>query len=88
MARELQEKIRNDRKHKEEKLERERELERIKGGKALADVKAKVEEMSIVREAENRRKEKEESVKAMKQMEEQLRRDKEERFGKKVSIIY
>jgi hypothetical protein len=84
-ARELQEQIRKRMKEKDEALEREREKEQLKGGKALADAKAKYEEANILREAEKRRKEKLETEKAMRAMEEQLRRDKEERFGKKFS---
>eukprot|EP00826_Nyctotherus_ovalis_P049774 TRINITY_DN6037_c0_g4_i2.p1 TRINITY_DN6037_c0_g4~~TRINITY_DN6037_c0_g4_i2.p1 ORF type:complete len:189 (-),score=93.88 TRINITY_DN6037_c0_g4_i2:130-696(-) len=70
-------------KEKEEQMEREREKEQLKGGKALAEAKAKYEEANIIREAEKRRKEKLESERAMRAIEEQLRRDKEERFGKK-----
>lgn len=65
-------------------MEREREKEQLKGGKALAEAKAKYEEANIIREAEKRRKEKLESERAMRAIEEQLRRDKEERFGKKL----
>lgn len=82
-ARELQELIRKRQREKEEQLEREREQERLKGGKALAEARAKLEEQNIIREAEKRRKEKIEAQMAMKAMEEQLLRDKEERFKKK-----
>jgi len=84
-ARELQEQIRKKMKAQEEEREREREKEQMKGGKALADAKAKHEEAAIIRDAERRKKEKLENEKAMRAMEEQLRRDKEERFGKKFS---
>ena len=84
-ARELQEQIRKKQKEREEKNEREREQERLKGTKAMAEAKERLEEASIIREADKRRKEKLETVRAMKQMEEQLRRDKEEKFGKKFS---
>ena len=84
-ARELQEQIRKKMKAQEEAAEREREKEQIKGGKALVDAKAKHEEAAIIRDAERRKKEKLENEKAMRAMEEQLRRDKEERFGKKFS---
>ena len=86
-ARELQEQIRKKMKEKEEALERERQMEQMKGGKALVEAKEKLEEARIKRDAEKRRKEKLDDARAMRAMEEQLLRDKEERFGKKFTSL-
>ncbi len=85
-ARELQMKIRENRAKKEKEEELERERNRIKSGKMLTDAKRVLDEQQLKLQAELKRKEKLKEEEDKRRMLEQLQRDKEERFGKKVNL--
>jgi len=83
-AKELQAKLREQRKKKEAEDELERERNRISGGKALAEAKRIMDEQQRKRDLEQYMKEKQEDAVAHDKMMEQLERDRKERFGDKV----
>ena len=83
-AKELQAQLRAKRKAEEEKLEREREKQRIESTKALAQAKREAEEAQLKRDIEELKRQKKKDEEDKRKILEQLQRDKEERFGKKV----
>jgi UBX domain-containing protein 1/4 len=82
-ARELQQKLKRDRDEKEKELEIEREKERIRVNKELLEAKRKAEEQDYKRAVEERMREKKRTQDELKQQQDIIRREKEERFGKK-----
>lgn len=81
-AKELQAKIREERRLKEEADALERERNRMKGGKELVAAKREMEEAQRRRDMELQRLERERDNKLREQMREQLERDKAARMGK------
>lgn len=83
-AKELQKQLRIKRAEKDKELERQREKDRLRVGKELAEARRKQEEQSVKNEIYRVQKEKEETQKAKQAVLEKIRRDKEERTGKKI----
>jgi len=81
-AKELQETIRKKRKEEEKKQNEENEKQRIASTKMMQEAKRKLDEQLIKNNFDAQKREKKEFMDAKQQMLDQLRRDKEERFGK------
>ncbi|CAK60866.1 unnamed protein product (macronuclear) [Paramecium tetraurelia] len=81
-ARELQQKLREKRRIAEEQAAFEQEKNRIASGKAMNDVRRELDEQKKKLEAQKAKREREQFLKDKQEMEEQLRREKEARFGK------
>jgi len=85
-ARELQERIRKNRVEKDKQMALEQEKDRMRYTKEIAEAKRKQEEQQRIRDLDYRKKEKMELEKEKQKMLEVLKRDKEERFGKKAGL--
>ena len=83
LARELQTKLRTDRLQKEKELELQRERDRIKSSKELTEAKRKFEDQERKRAIEDQLREKKKAQNELKEAQDALRREKEEKFGKK-----
>ena len=81
-AKELQEAIRKKRVEEDKRNAEEAEKMRIRMTKEISEAKRKLEEQQKLIAIEQQKREKMEFMSAKQQMLEQLRRDKEERFGK------
>ena len=83
LARELQAKLRADRLQKEKELELQRERDRIKSSKELTEAKRKFDDQERKRAIEDQLREKKKVQNELKEAQDALRREKEEKFGKK-----
>ena len=81
-ARELQERLRKKRQEEEKKLELEQERNRLRMGKELNMARQQYEDAEAKRIADARLREKQLREKELADIKEQVRRDKEARFGK------
>lgn len=84
-ARELQQRIKRDREAKDKEDELQRERDRIRVTKELAEAKRKAEDQEYKRAIDERMREKKKVQNELKEQEEILKREKEARFGKKFS---
>ncbi|OMJ88515.1 hypothetical protein SteCoe_9556 [Stentor coeruleus] len=85
-ARDLQLKLKQDREKKDKELELQREKDRIRTNKELSEAKAKFEEQERKRAIDEQMRQKKKVQNELKDQQEILRREKEERFGKKFSV--
>ena len=83
LARELQTKLRTDRLQKEKELELQRERDRIKSSKEMTEAKRKFDDQERKRAIEDQLREKKKVQNELKEAQDALRREKEEKFGKK-----
>ncbi|EGR31040.1 hypothetical protein IMG5_118650 [Ichthyophthirius multifiliis] len=86
-ARELQEKLRQERVKREQQDQIERERNRIKSNKLMGNAQREIQEMKQKQEALQAKKQKEQDMIEKQRILEQLKRDKEERFGKKFDTL-
>lgn len=85
-AKELQARLREQRIQKEKELEQQQEKDRLRVAKELSIAKAQFEEAERKRAIDAQIREKKKYAEEMKQMQEVLKKDREARFGKKVSV--
>ena len=86
-AKQLQERIRENRRKRDAEEELEKERSRISGGKAMTEAKRQMEEQQRARDVEIVIREKKEDEVARQKILDQLENDRRARFGDKVGII-
>lgn len=83
IARELQRKLKEDRELREKELELQRERDRIKSSKELSEARRVFEEQERKRAIDEQIREKKRAQDELRRAQEELKREKEARFGKK-----
>ena len=85
-AKELQKQLRAKRAQKEEELEKQREADRLRGGKDMTEAMRKMKEQQVRQDIDYLKREKAEQEAARRKILEEIAKDKMERTGKPVAV--